>query len=302
MASPAGIATDEIKQIQDYMLSEFNALMRPVKNTLYHYTTGAAAASIIDQARLRAVNVIYMDSGQELQHRLDNLRSAMAQRPRGDASLDLNQSIEHYLSQTVSTVPPDIWVATLTEQRDSLDQWRRLEPQGHAVAIGFSPGEIVKAAKSGGVLVAPCCYDDSVKLAVVGRGLDLLERLCLQRAKRSGIDPQATQALVRYVVRELALFGALMKPPELAHENEWRLILCNPSQTALGARRIMPLPGPDFTALYVDIELGDDNGLLPVSEVLVGPGHYQQLTARGFLTLLYKHGYQKTTVTLSQTG
>jgi hypothetical protein len=84
---------------------------------------------------------------------------------------------------------------------------------------------------------------------------------------------------VRYVARELALFGALMKRSDLAHECEWRLVVCNPSQTAVGARRITALPKPDYTALYIDVDLADVTGKLPIADILVGPSPMQQMTA-----------------------
>jgi hypothetical protein len=241
--------------------------------------------------------------GREIQHSLDFFKRAMAlrleQRP-GPTSTALNDFIAAYLSGVGGTVPPDIWITTLTTVRDDPDQWSLASSGGHGVALGFAPAGLGRAAEAGAVLLAPCCYDDAAKLAIMGRGLDVLERLYERRLRgnpRGGAD---AEPLVRYVVRELALFGALMKRSDLAHENEWRLILCNPCQTAAGARRITAVPKGDYTGLYIDIDLADAAERLPIAEVLVGPSPMQQMTARAFRTLLYKHGYDRVDVASSK--
>jgi hypothetical protein len=299
MPEITGVSADEVKQVQDYVRREFGALMRPLKHPIYHYTTGAAAAEIIEHAKIRASNILFLDDGREMQHAVDYFRRAMADRENahpGQIWAGLNAQIETYLARTGGSVPPDIWIATFSANRDSAHQWDGFSGESHGVSLGLAPPAFNRAADAGGVLLAPCCYDDDAKLAIMGRGLDVLERLYERRVRAAPRGAPETESLVRYVTRELALFGALMKRSELAHENEWRLILCNPSQTAIGARRIMALPKPEYTALYIDIDLADVNDRLPFNEILVGPSRFQQLTARAFRTLLYKHGYEQVDV------
>jgi hypothetical protein len=302
MADYAGIDSDDIRQVQDYMRREFETLMRPLRHPIYHYTTGAAAANILEEAKLRATNILYLDDGREMQHSVVYFRQAMAMRqgadPGSPASM-LNEMIARYLSEVSDYVPPDIWIATFTAEHDCPRQWRRVAPQGHGVALGFPAAGIARAAETGGALLAPCCYDDGTKIEIMGRGLDLLERLYAKRLKGFSRLPQA-DALVRYVVRELALFGALMKPSQYADENEWRMVLCNPSQTAVGARRITALAKPDYTSLYIDLEIADATDRLPIGEILIGPSKHQQMTTRAFRTLLYKHGYERADVVPSR--
>jgi hypothetical protein len=193
-------------------------------------------------------------------------------------------------------VPPDIWIATFSSQRDSAWRWQTVEGCGHAVAVGFSANGIMRGAETGGALLAPCCYDDDTKLAIMMRGIEVAEKLYEKRRATYAKSPGAGVALVRYVLRELALFGALMKRSDLKGEDEWRVILCNPSQTAVGARRIHAVAKADYTSLYIDLEIADATDRLPLCEILVGPGQHQQMTARAFWTLLYKHGYERADV------
>jgi hypothetical protein len=302
MADYTGIDNDDIRQVQDYMRREFETLMRPLRHPVYHYTTGAAAANILEEAKLRATNILYLDDGHEMHHSVVYFRQAMAMRQDADPGSPasaLNEMIARYLSEVGDYVPPDIWIATFTAEHDCPRQWRRIAPQGHGVALGFPAAGIVRAAETGGALLAPCCYDDRTKIEIMSRGLDLLERLYAKRLKGFSRLPQA-DALVRYVVRELALFGALMKPSEYADENEWRLVLCNPSQTAVGARRITALAKADYTSLYIDLEIADATDRLPIGEILIGPSNHQQMTTRAFRTLLYKHGYERADVVPSR--
>jgi hypothetical protein len=305
MADAAGITGDDIKQVQDYMRREFSTLMRPLDRPVYHYTDGVAAANMLDEGRLRATNILYLDDGRDMGHCVDFFRHAMAARLAdhpGGATAELTALISQYLSEVGGYVPPDIWIATLTAERDSAHQWDAVLKRGHphGVAVGFNAAGLVRATEKAGALLAPCCYDDATKVAIMTRGLDLLEKL-YEKRRKSGLAPATAEGLVRYVVRELALFGALMKQSDLAHEGEWRVILCNPSQTAVGARRINAIAKSDYTALYIDLDMADGNDLLPIQEILVGPSHHQQMTARAFWTLLYKHGYENAQVVQSHT-
>jgi hypothetical protein len=304
MADATGITADDIRQMQDYVRREFNALMRPLNHPVYHYTDGQAAANILEETRLRATNILYLDDGRDLAHSVEFFRQAMADRLRanpGGVTAELIALITQYLSELGSYVPPDIWIATLTRERDSVGQWNAIGDRGHGhgVAVGFTATGIKRGAESGGALLAPCCYDDATKLAIMSRGLAVLEKL-YEKRRQNGAPPAAAKALIRYVIREVSLFGALMKRSELAHEEEWRVILCNPSQTAVGARRITAIARPDYTALYIDLEIADATDRLPLCEILIGPSVHQQMTARAFWTLLYKHGYDRAEVVPSQ--
>jgi hypothetical protein len=302
MADSTGITNDDIRQVQEYVRREFNTLMRPLDHPIYHYTDGAAAANILEEAKLRATNILYLDDGRDMGHSVEFFREAMAARLKdhpGGATAELIAIVTQYLAEVGSYVPPDIWIATFTKQRDNAHQWQTVSERGHGVAIGFTAAAIMRGAESGGALLAPCCYDDATKVAIMTRGLELLEKLYEKRRNSYG-QPAETKALVRYVVRELALFGALMKQSDRAHEEEWRLILCNPSQTAVGARRITATAKHDYTALYIDLDIADTTARLPIGEVLVGPSIHQQMTARAFWTLLYKHGYDRAEVVQSQ--
>lgn len=304
MAESGGITSDEIRQVQDYVRREFAGLMSPLRQPIYHYTSGGAAAEILDQAKIRATNILYLDDGREMQHALDYFRRAMATRAAehpSPVSTELNTLIDAYLSQVGTTVPPDIWIVTFSANRDSARQWEAIAPSGHGVAFGFNPTLLSRAADAGGILLAPCCYDDATKLAIMGRGLDVLERLYERRLRATPRGRADAELLVRYVVRELALFGALMKRSDLAHEAEWRMILCNPCQTAVGARRILSFSKPEYTGLQIEIDLADANDRLPLAEIIAGPSPYQQMTARAFRTLLYKFGYDRIDVSRSET-
>jgi len=302
MAETAGIDSDAVRQVQDYIRREFNALMRPLTHPVYHYTDGAAAVAIIEDAKLRATNILYLDDGRDMAHSVDFFQQALAireeERP-GGVTAELTEIIRQYLSEVGSYVPPDIWIATFSSERDSARQWQEIEGCGHAVALGFSANGIMRGAETGGALLAPCCYDDDTKIAIMTRGLEVAERLYEKRRQTFDRNPAAGTALVRYVLRELALFGALMKRSDLAAEREWRVILCNATQTAVGARRIHAIAKPDYTSLYIDLEIADATDRLPICEIMVGPGEYQQMTARAFWTLLYKHGYERADVVQS---
>ena len=82
MAEAATIDTDAVRQVQDYIRREFNALMRPLTHPVYHYTDGAAAVAIIEDAKLRATNILYLDDGRDMAHSVDFFQQALTIRER----------------------------------------------------------------------------------------------------------------------------------------------------------------------------------------------------------------------------
>jgi hypothetical protein len=303
MAEPP-ISHEERKQIQAYMRSEFDALIREPERTIHHYTNGAAAARIVDQARLRATNILFLNDGVELGYAVDAFRAAMKERTQGPASPDrqrIYRSIDRYLAHVSGDMPPDVWVITFTEQRDTEAHWRTYG-RGTGVALGFSPEGMIRAAEAGGAVLLPCCYDDRIKIGIMSRGLALIEQLYAQRNGRRTDGVDSGEALVRSVIREIALFSALMKPAALAEEREWRVVLVNATQTAAGARAINAVAMPEYMSLAVDLPLADADDRLPLTEIVVGPGRQQRLTERAFRTLLYKNGYERVAVMPSGGG
>src|ERR1700753_2958915 len=114
MADATAIDSDAIRQVQDYIRREFNALIRPLKHPVYHYTHGGAAVGIIEDAKLRATNILYLDDGRDMAHSLEFFREALSIRERRHASAvtgELSALIRQYLSEVGSYVPPDIWIA-----------------------------------------------------------------------------------------------------------------------------------------------------------------------------------------------
>src|SRR6202000_389200 len=202
MAETAVIDTDAVRQVQEYIRREFNALLRPLTHPVYHYTDGAAAIAILEDAKLRATNILYLDDGRDMAHSLEFFREALSVREQQNRSAitgELTALVRQYLSEVGGYVPPDIWIATFSSERDSARQWETVQGCGHAVAVGFSANGIMRAAETGGALLAPCCYDDATKLAIMMRGIEVAEKLYEKRRGAFGRTQGAGVALVRYV-------------------------------------------------------------------------------------------------------
>src|SRR6516165_7269705 len=105
MAETAAIDTDAVRQVQEYIRREFNALLRPLTHPVYHYTDGAAAIAILEGAKLRATNILYLDDGRDMAHSVEFFQRALALREArnpGGVTAELAGLIRQYLSEVGS--------------------------------------------------------------------------------------------------------------------------------------------------------------------------------------------------------
>jgi hypothetical protein len=298
------IGSHEKKQLQAFMRSEFNALIRKPERPVYHYAEGSAAARILDQGRLAATNILFVNDGEGLHHAVDTLHAVLDERRRMSSpdGVKVLDTIKTYLSHLSGDVLPDVWVVTVSEQRDCRAHWQSHGGAGRGVALGFSPEGLVRAVQKAGAVLLPCCYDDATQVGILSRAVALIERFYGERLSSTAEAGDSGEALIRAVMREVALFGALLKPADLVEEREWRIALLNATQTAAGARAINAVPLSEYMSLALDLPLTDTDDRLPLTEIIVGPGRYQQLTERAFRTLLYKNAYDDVPVTRSALG
>lgn len=119
---------------------------------------------------------------------------------------------------------PQAFTVSLTSQPDSLEQWRAYCPRSGGVALGFSAAHLDLVAADQRYLLAPCEYDESAQLRIVGQVVAHHLRIWNDRqpleTRRQGISSH----LVHDLITDLDRFAPLLKHPSFIAEQEWRLI------------------------------------------------------------------------------
>src|SRR5262249_9043057 len=125
---------------------------------LYHYTTLHALRGIMDSQVLWATDIRYMNDASELTYGIQIARETFL----GDS----RPAVQRLLSELVRVEGigdqlPDfsVFVASLSQCRDSLSQWRAYSRGSLGVAIEFGVNGIARAASDAGFMLRRCIYN-----------------------------------------------------------------------------------------------------------------------------------------------
>lgn len=273
--------------------------------TLYHYTSTAGLLGIVESGSLWATDLAYLNDRREMTHGLELIRNAILATDGGrwtadDAELVLNRLRE---------LPPvmRVMVACFCDGGDLLGQWR-----GYGRSAGYAIGvdtQALEAVFHGEEFDAspflPVIYDTEVSTefaqaaaeALMAAFSTYLEAAKAEPSDDVGGSPHADgrgKALFEFHQKHgatAALAATGLKNPAFAEEQEWRLI-----RRTYGAPLETPSPvrfrdGPLGLTPFVSLDLRDESGRIPLTELVVSPGENTDLRAAAAELLLAQHGY-----------
>jgi hypothetical protein len=107
---------------------------------VYHYTTIDAMMKIVNTASIWATSINYLNDTSEREHYLNLVRNRIeAARGLVFPPFDTdNEIFAEFLNPDERNFAERPFVASFSQEDDSLPQWRSYCPQGNGVAIGFS--------------------------------------------------------------------------------------------------------------------------------------------------------------------
>ncbi len=108
---------------------------RTAPDLLHHYTSVNGLRSILDSRKIRATRYDQMNDTSELRIGQQSLLRAVREYEVADALREYKEFLVSGI-EGFGDEPLDVYVLSLSEDGDSLDQWRAYAPQG-GVAIGF---------------------------------------------------------------------------------------------------------------------------------------------------------------------
>lgn len=290
---------DQFEQMQD--------------NCIWHYTDWDTCTKIMDTARgvaanvLRASDLSYMNDESELRYAISLLLSTC---PPAD-----RQILEREIHGSMQLA--HVYAACFSEESDSLSQWRAYGGSGVQVAIGFDAQKIEAIAAKQYFRKLKCEYDLAKQVDILSTLVAELQphktiietaKKWADQAKREGRIPESTSPDVfisppqwrgmrgsmagicgRYLPR--------VKHDRFADEKEVRLVSpptlehlpTSPQLLAVNhfVRHRMVVP-------YVELNIADDSGAVPIRGIRVGPGPHAESNVRAlraWLNALDRHRY-----------
>lgn len=291
---------EALEDIVSGAIAEWERLQGDTPDVLYHYTDVAGLIGICSARSLWATNLRFMNDARELAHSrklmIDVLGEAKTQ-ARLPAQLEVIQEIERMiLSRQVGY--PDFYSVSFSADGDLLSQWRAYGSSGGGYAIGFETAGLVRPPSPHPQprrFLHRVIYEKETQLRTLRRTADAMLALF------ASVDPSAdlaeSRARVFSSLGELVGFTTGFKDPSFAEEKEWRAVYVIPHGEF---EEVRFRPGNGVAVPYINLTMGvDEEGRLPIIEVVQGPRVDSDTGVRSLELLLASNGYPDAAITAS---
>lgn len=133
---------------------------------LFHYTSPDGLIGILKNREIWASNISFLNDMKETSHAVDLTTHAIDHRLN---QRDLNQSESSMLRELRKSAGSGVgryYVASFTEERDLLSQWRAYCPPAGGFSLGISSDQLSAMAEAQSFLLVPCIYDHATQIKV----------------------------------------------------------------------------------------------------------------------------------------
>jgi hypothetical protein len=271
---------------------EDTASERP-PDIIYHYTTQSGLLGIIKSKQIRATHFRHLNDTEEFNYaRKLLLKEAEAKENPAQPDEALKRSL-----QGLGNLAVNLFVASFSENPDSLPQWRAHAATEPGYALGFRPS-VWNLPKDFRIL--KCLYDETeqrekARQILTGIAHDL-QKIPEDVNPDMYANASTTFALIHHALA--------LKHPSFEQELEWRIISKSlwddpPYKTERVPGGFVDTPKPEYdpTPLcfrkgksgiipYRCIPLKGRNGVLPLAEIVVGPCPDPDRSCRSVRSLL----------------
>ena len=291
---------------------------------LYHYTSQEGLLGILQTNKLWMTNILYLNDSSEFTHTLDLVKSELGNRMNHLGKLpadfksfeweDMGINTKRYtvyndmksdFDFTHSDMRPNIYVFSLSKEKNDLSQWRGYCPNGIGFCIEFNTEKLLNTIKETKYDLIKCIYDKEEKETIVKLLFDSLESLFESGSKNkqdlSYLEPGFKTIKISYkgkieIIHYLQIMDVSprMKDESFKNENEYRIVQkvkSNEKKYRQGNSMIIP---------YIEGVLVDDDNKLPISKIIVGPTPHPELSKLSVESLLKSEKYKGVEVEISK--
>lgn len=263
---------------------------------IYHYTDAAGLAGMLSSGRIWATQYRFLNDRSEVDHTRALVRSVILARMKERNRARMGVLYSRILDQIER--PDDeteIYVFSLSAEKDSLSQWRGYAHDGRGFTIGFDAREFTESSEGKEISYGFCRveYDEDRQIKGLVSALQAIERegerLVAATGGKAEIDRIWEEAASSFDVI-MCNRAVANKHSSFASENEWRVFsFCE------GEERSKCRARARATGLVPYVEFSADElcsrTLLPIAEIGIGPGFPDKGQLRAVQVLARQYGY-----------
>lgn len=236
-------------------------LNQPIPEKLWHYTSVRGFQGIVESGNIFATDVRFLNDSAEFIHARKVANDLVEKTPEfGDLQFPLRDSLKWVVnaafeSDFLNPNRAQIFVASFSDSRDNLSQWRGYSHGTSGVSIAFDLRMLRPPIEYGSAITfAPCIYNDDEKRDLIQRSLqhfvkesqtkwtdtigaslpalfkqdETLSSQSMKLANAGFESPEFLERLRSGLVRaigDIHRLSGLLKHHAFHHEREWRLVL-----------------------------------------------------------------------------
>jgi hypothetical protein len=261
-----------------------NTVLDEVPNKLlYHYTDQKGLLGIITSKEIWATHHQCLNDTQEFLYAKELVRKELKKRiSANDGSRSLLATMSSALDGP-GNEDVNLYVASFSEEPDSLAQWRAYGGASSGFALGFQCERFVLPEA---FALARCIYQPEKQSEVV----DAIVSEVLDRSEQGGL--LNTEKIVRVILLfALHAFALILKHPKFAEEREWRIVSRvmmddAPAFPIEDANRLEFRVGKSMLIPYRCISVKDGSGSFLLKRIIVGPNPNPEQAHRSVRSLL----------------
>lgn len=271
---------------------------------LYHYTSQKGLLGILEK-KLRMTNIMYLNDSQEYDHCINIAKQevktciqSLLKEELGEIIPTKEETIsekkfgyykrmEHYLKDIKDHVQGEhqLFVFSFSQRKDDLSQWRGYCPEIGGFCIEFDTVKLLsvlnivdqRTDRHSPCYFFKCSYEpDENKVLVKSFFDDVVNE----------IESKNEDPLIGSVGTLLNLYysASYVKDDSFKNEEEYRLAKQSMNNIKYREGKSMLIP-------YIELDVSDKDGNLPISKIIVGPTPHPELSKMSVHGLLKSYKY-----------
>ncbi len=269
---------------------------------LFHYTNQAGLCGIIENKSLWFTDVFFLNDAtefdytfklvkEELQNRINDSQSrVLASLGEGMSNLVALSTAQALCADYQSRLADlSFYVFSFTSKPDDLSQWRAYSDNGAGYCIEFDYTKMKNICAAKNIIRVKTIYSDSDQRQKIREVIDEAVEGSMTKAVKESIgnlttyNGTAISEIQSHIFRELFRFAPSFKHPKFADEDELRVYIIR------GKAEGIPLrfrSGKAMLIPYLDVDIADDDGQLPITRIIIGPTNHPNLSRKAVTDLL----------------